>query len=120
MTNWTVTFDSTVVTFPRLPERVEFRRAADVTTLTLPGSEPLLMSMGIEGNTIAVTGTLYETEISVLTSLMAGVYKTATVSGLGTSYDGQYVLKEVSWSHQVPNVYNYTVQFEKGSEMISL
>ena len=120
MTTWTITYDSTSVTMPRLPERVEVRKAADVTALTLPGDEPLLMSMGIEGRTLAVTGTLYESELSALNSLMSAVYKTVTVAGLGTNYDGSYILKEVSWSHQVPNIYGYTIQFEKGSEMISL
>jgi len=120
MTTWTITYDSTTVIIPRLPERVEVRKAADVTTLTIPGDEPLLMSMGVEGRTLAVTGTLYDTEISLLSSLASAVYKVVTISGLGTNYDGQYILKEVSWSHQVPNVYGYTLQFEKGSEMISL
>jgi hypothetical protein len=120
MTSWTVTYDSTQITIPRLPERIEVRKSADVTTLTLPGDEPLLMSMGIGGRTLAVVGTLYGDELSVLNSLMSAVYKTVTISGLGTNYNGSYILKEVSWSHQVPNVYGYSLQFEKGSEMISL
>jgi len=120
MTTWTITFDSTTVTVPRLPERVEFRESANVTSLSIPGDEPLIMSMGVEAKTLVATGTLYGDELSVLNSLASGVYKTVTVSGLGTNYDGSYILKEVSWSHQVPNVYGYTLQFEKGSEMISL
>lgn len=120
MTSWTITFDSTVVTFPRKPERIEVRKSADITSLSLPGEEPFLLSMGIEARSLALAGTLYGTEISVLTSLLNGVYKTVTVNGLAAQYNGTYILKEVSWTHTAPDVYSYMVQLEAGSELISL
>jgi hypothetical protein len=120
MGSWTVSYDTTTITVPRKPERVEVRKSADITAMTLPGDDPIIMSLGVQARSLVVQGTLYETEISVLTSLFAAVYKTVTVSGLGSAYDGSYILQEVSWSHQVPNIYAYTLHFEKGSEMISL
>jgi hypothetical protein len=120
MPTWTITYDSTSITIPRLPERVEVRRSADVTVLTLPGFDPIITSMGIQSHDLVVQGTLYENELSVLSSLLGAVYKAVSVSGLGSPYDGQYVLQEVDWTHQVPNVYSYTLHFVKGSELISL
>lgn len=120
MTSWTITFDSTVVTFPRKPERVEVRKSANITSLTIPGEEPFLLSMGVEARSLSLSGTLYGAEKNILITLLDGVYKTVQISGLDTQYDGTYILREVSWSHSAPNIFSYTIQLEAGSELISL
>lgn len=120
MTTWTITYESTTVTMPRLPERLEIRKSADVSAITIPGMEPFIFSLGVNSFTIVLSGVLYGSEISVLDSLLGLVYKQVMVSGLGTTYDRSYILREVSWTHQPPNIYTYVIQLEYGSEMISL
>lgn len=118
MTNWTITYDTTTITIPRKPNRVEKRRSATVTTLPMIGDLPFVFSEGIEADEIVVSGIL--NDISKLSSLKNAVYKQVTVSGLSEEYDGTYILKELVWTEEPPNIFSYTMSFISGSELVQL
>jgi hypothetical protein len=120
MPTWTITFGTSNVTMPRLPSRIERRRTGNQSTISIPGQDPIIISLGIESESMNVSGILFLTELSLLNALRGFVHKQVSVSGLGGVYDGTYVLSELDWTHEPPDIYNYLIVFTVGSEMITL
>lgn len=48
------------VTLPRYPEKIQFRKAADIKTYRFPGALPLIISFGGKADVLIVEGKLQE------------------------------------------------------------
>jgi len=55
--SWTITYGSTIVTLPQAPQEIDDKGATvDDTSLTVPESEPVLVSIGSDVRTLTLKG----------------------------------------------------------------
>jgi hypothetical protein len=119
------------VTLPNNPTRAEIRNKAIIESLELPGDIPFLLGLGKEGQTLTIEGTLQAAnqasaslyiESNYIFPLTSGVFQCVQVNADDNRYNGQYVLSEFTWSEEAgaPGVYRYSMEFIKGSEMMSI
>lgn len=59
------------VTLPRIPEKIQFRKAADIKTYRYPGSLPFIISFGGKADVLIIEGKLQEDGVTKAT-LLAG------------------------------------------------
>ena len=81
------------VTLPRYPEKIQFRKAADIKTYRYPGALPLIISFGGKADVLIVEGKLQEagqTKAQLLagdvTDLEALVNTVVTIQNTGRTY----------------------------------
>ncbi|MGQ9642008.1 MAG: hypothetical protein ACUVUF_07800 [Candidatus Bathycorpusculaceae bacterium] len=126
---WTLTRGSTVVTLPMNPESASVSNPAVVEYVEIPGDQPFIFALGKEAKTLRISGQFYDptkTRNDLMTSYVnpieGFVMKVVTISNAGAGYDGDWILTEFSWEEEagVVNKIKYTMQFIKGSEMITL
>ena len=55
-----MTFEIGAVTLPRFPEKIQFRKAADIKTYRYPGSLPFIISFGGKADILIIEGKLQE------------------------------------------------------------
>lgn len=81
------------VTLPRKPEKIQFRKAAEIKTYMYPGALPLIISFGgkadvlvIEGRLQAAGRTMAQIVTDYVTPLEALVNTVVTIQYTGRSY----------------------------------
>jgi len=118
------------VTLPRFPEKIQFRKAAEVKTYMYPGALPLIISFGGKADVLIVEGKLQEagqTKAQIVTSYVAPlealVNTAVTVQCAGRSYHNtEFVFVDFTYDERPAWVrtFYFRLEFWKGSEHMEL
>ena len=118
------------VTLPRFPEKIQFRKAAEVKTYMYPGALPLIISFGGKADVLIVEGKLQEagqTKAQIVTNYVAPlealVNTAVTVQCAGRSYHNtEFVFVEFTYDERPAWVraFYFRLEFWKGSEHMEL
>lgn len=125
-----MSFQIGAVTLPRFPEKITFRKAADVKSYMMPGALPLLISFGGKADSIVVEGRLQlagSTKAQIITNyivpLEALVNTIVTITCTGRTWTGtNFVFVKFDYDErpgEVRSLY-YRMEFWKGSDMTVL
>lgn len=118
------------VTLPRFPEKIQFKKAAQVKSYLYPGSLPLLISFGNKADVLIAEGKLQEagrTKAQIITDyvgpLEALVSTVVTIQNVGRAYHGTDFVFVNFTNDERPGwvrALYIRMEFWKGSEMTEL
>jgi len=118
------------VTLPRFPEKIQFRKAADVKTYRYPGALPLIIGFGNKADVLIVEGRLQEAAVTKATlvttyvsPLEALVNTVVTIQCVGRSYHNtDFVFVNFTYDERPgwARAFYIRMEFWKGSEHMVL
>lgn len=91
-----MTFEIGAVVLPRIPEKIQFRRAADIKTYRYPAALPFIISFGGKADILIIEGKLQEAGVTKadllagdVAALLALVNKNVVITYADRPYDGK-------------------------------
>lgn len=130
MTDWTVTYDVTVVTLPYPPNDISENNSATTSAFNQNGDSPVLISEHPNERELTIQGFIYVPGASNSTIISTYLTPLSSMKGqevtLGTpdgQYDGDWLLEAVSFRRVAEGAevrYVYVLVFSQGSDVIVL
>ena len=123
-------FEIGAVVLPRFPEKIQFRKAADIKTYRYPGALPLIIGFGNKADVLIIDGRLQEAGvtkanivINYVSPLEALVNTEVVIDCDGRSYDDTtFVFVNFTYDERPgwARAFYFRAEFWKGSEHMVL
>lgn len=117
------------ITLPKNPFRVKDTNPADSKPYPMPGTKPLIVSIGLEVRTLDIEGWLMEAgktkaqlKTDYIDPLLAKLHSVVTLSTTFGLYNGTWLLKEFipEEAQGVMKAFKYRMRFQQGSIYVVL